>query len=75
MKSFNSKTKCPNYKHEFLSDEETVVCSICEIMSLTTDFHSPILIKFIDEITKKKESFAAKEGTITKYFAIPINKK
>ena len=30
MKSFNSKTKCPIYKHEFVSDEEIVAkqCSL-----------------------------------------------
>ena len=50
MKSFNSKTKCPNRKHEFVSDEEIVICSICETVSFITDCHSPVLIKFTSEI-------------------------
>ena len=50
MKSFNSKTKCPKCKHEFVSDEEIAICGICELMSLNTDCHFPLLIKFTGEI-------------------------
>ena len=74
MKNFNSKTKCPKCKHEFVSDEGIVICSICETMSLITDCHSPLLIKFTVEIANEKLLFFGKEETITKCFAIPINK-
>ena len=71
-----SMSKCPNGKHEFVSDEEIVICSsICETISPVTDYHSPVLIKFTGEIAKEKVPFVAKEETITKCFAIPINKK
>ena len=66
MTSFNSKTKCPNCKHKFVSDEEIIICSICETMFLITDCHSPVLIKINDEIAKEKMSFVAQEETITK---------
>ena len=38
VKSFNSKTKCPICKHEFVSDVKAAICSIYEIMSLITSF-------------------------------------
>ena len=44
-------------------------------MSLITDCHSPLLIKFTGKIAKEKVSLVAKEETITKCLAIPINKK
>ena len=75
MKSFNSKSKWPKLKHEFVLDEEIVICTICEAMSLITDCHSPLLIKFTGKITKEKVSLVAKEETIIKCLAIPINKK
>ena len=75
MKTINSKTKCPNCKHEFVSDEEIVICRICGTMSLIIDCHSPVLVNFTSQIAKEKVLFVAKEETITKYFAIPVNKK
>ena len=44
-------------------------------MSLIIDSHSTLLLKFTGELAKEKVSFATKEETITKFFAIPINKK
>ena len=57
------------------SDEKIVICSISEAMTLIIDCHSPVLVKFIGEIAKEKVSFVTTEEIITKYFAIPINKK
>ena len=36
-KAFTEKTKCPNCKHAFVSDEEIFVSGICETMSLITN--------------------------------------
>ena len=74
MKTFNSKTKCPNCKYEFVSYEEIIICSSCETLSLITDCHSPILIKCNSEIAKEKVPFITKQEMI-ECFIIPTNKK
>ena len=74
MKTFNSKTKCPNCKHEFVSYEEIIICSSCETLSLITDCHSPILIKCNSEIAEEKVPFITKQEMI-ECFIIPTNKK
>ena len=71
VKSFNSKTKCPNCKHEFVSYVEAAICSIYEI----TDCYSPISIKFTGEIARRKVAFVTKEEITIKCFAIPKTKK
>ena len=38
MKSFNSKTKCPKCKHEFVSDEEIVMCSMWKSKTRVTSY-------------------------------------
>ena len=75
MKLFNSLTKCPNFRPEFVSDEEIVTCSICKTMSLITYCHLPVQIKFTGKIAKGKMSFGLREEAITNCFAIPLNKK
>ena len=75
MKMFNPLTICSNCRHEFVSDEEIVICSICKAMSLITDCRSPVQIKFTGKIAKGKVSFNLREEAITNCFAIAMNKK
>ena len=71
VKSFNSQTKCPNCKHEFVSYVEAALCSIYEII----DCCFPISIKFTGEIARRKVVFVTKEEITIKCFAIPTTKK
>ena len=70
MKSFNIKTNCPNCKHEFVSDKEIVYVHLRNNVP-----YYRLSFSFTGEIAKEKVSFVAKEETITKCFAIAINKK